>query len=207
MLTLHGRTRSNYYNAVKTVLIEKGLEFEEVKEPVPPTPEYLSLSPMAKVPCLVTEHGALTETASILDYLEDVYPQVPLRPTDPFLRAKFNEVNKALELYVEWVARRGYGVLRGEETSQHEKADVVKGLTQAVDAIPKLTSFDPWVFGDSFTYADIFGYFMLVYARHSARIHAEIDLLDALGAQTWFEKIEQRESVQRVLEDAAAYTP
>ena len=29
MLTLHGRPRSNYYNAVKTVLIEKGVPFEE----------------------------------------------------------------------------------------------------------------------------------------------------------------------------------
>ena len=207
MLALHGRTRSNYYNAVKAVLIEKGLEFEEIKEPVPPRAEFLTMSPMAKIPCLVTEHGSLTETTSIIDYLEDVYPQTPMRPSDPFERAKFNEVNRSLELYIELVARRGYGVLRGEETSDHEKADVVVGLTQAIEAIPKLTSFNPWVFGDTFSYADIYGYFMLVYARHSARIHADIDLLDALGAQAWFEKIEQRESMQRVLADAAAYEP
>ena len=207
MLKLHGRTRSNYYNAVKAVLLEKGLEFTEVKEPVPATSDFLALSPMAKIPCLVTEHGALTETTSILDYLEDVYPQVPLRPTDPFERAKFNEVNKSLELYIEWVARRGYGVLRGEETSEHEKADVVTGLAQAVEAIPKLTTFDPWVYGDTFSYADVFGYFMLVYARHSARIHAEIDLLAELSATEWFAKIEARESMQRVLADAAAYEP
>ena len=101
MLRLHGRARSNYYNAVKAVMIEKGLEFEEVKEPVPPTSEFLSLSPMAKIPCLVTDKGPLTETTAILDYLEDVYPDVSMRPSDPFQRAKFAEVNKSLELYVE----------------------------------------------------------------------------------------------------------
>ncbi len=207
MLTLHGRARSNYYNAVKAVLIEKGLEFTEVKEPVPPTPEYLKLSPMAKVPCLVTDQGPLTETTAILDYLEDTCPEVPLRPADPYERAKFSEINKSLELYVEWVARQGYGVLRGEETTDAEKAYVAKHLAQAVEAIPSLTSFDPWVFGDTFTYADIFCYFMLVYARHSARIHAEIDLLDAVGATDWFARIEARESMQRVLADAAAYEP
>ena len=207
MLTLHGRARSNYYNAVKAVLIEKGLEFSEVKEPVPPTAEYLGLSPMAKVPCLMTDEGPLTETTAILDYLEDTYPEVSLRPTEPYARAKFAEINKSLELYVEWVARQGYGVLRGEETSESEAAYVAQHLAQAVEAIPTLTKFDPWVYGDSFTYADIFCYFMLVYARHSARIHADIDLLAALGATDWFAKIEARESMQKVLADAAAYEP
>ena len=207
MLRLHGRARSNYYNAVKAVMIEKGIEFEEVKEPVPPTSEFLSLSPMAKIPCLVTEQGPLTETTAILDYLEDVYPEVPLRPSDPFQRAKFAEVNKSLELYVECVARQGYGVLRGEETSEAQAASVAAGLNQAVDAIPKLTSFNPWVFGDQFTYGDIYGYFMLVYARMSAKIHVQMDLLDKLGATEWFAKVEARESMQRVLADAAAYEP
>ena len=207
MLRLHGRARSNYYNGVKAVMIEKGIEFEEVKEPVPPTSEFLRLSPMAKIPCLVTEQGPLTETTAILDYLEDVYPEVPLRPSDSFQRAKFAQVNKSLELYVEWVARQGYGVLRGEETSEAQAASVAAGLNQAVDAIPKLTSFTPWVFGDQFTYGDIYGYFMLVYARMSAKIHAQMDLLDKLGATEWFAKVEARESMQRVLADAAAYEP
>ncbi len=46
---LHGRPRSNYYNAVKATLIEKGIEFEEVIETLPPTEEFLKLSPMSKV--------------------------------------------------------------------------------------------------------------------------------------------------------------
>ena len=48
MLMLHGRPRSNYYNAVKAILIEKGIEFEEVIETLPPTEEFLKLSPMSK---------------------------------------------------------------------------------------------------------------------------------------------------------------
>ena len=62
MLTLHGRARSNYYNAVKAILIEKGVAFEEAEEGLPPSEAFLAMSPMAKIPCLVTPSGPLTET-------------------------------------------------------------------------------------------------------------------------------------------------
>ena len=71
MLYLHGRPRSNYYNAVKVILLEKGIEFEEVLEPAPATEAFLKISPMSKVPALVTEYGPITETIAIIEYLEE----------------------------------------------------------------------------------------------------------------------------------------
>lgn len=205
-MQLHGRPRSNYYNAVKAVLIEKGIEFDEVLEPLPPRPEFLQLSPMAKIPCLVTDRGPLTETGTILDYLEDVHPSVPMLPADPFDRAKVRELCKSLELYIEWLARRGYGTLRGEVVAEHDKAAIKKGLTQSIAAINTRTAFSPWIAGDTFTYADIFGYFMLVYARLSAKANANIDLLGEItGSAGWFERVAARPSMQRVLADADAY--
>lgn len=205
-MKLHGRPRSNYYNAVKAVLIEKNIDFEEVLEPLPPRPEFLSLSPMAKIPCLVTDRGPLTETATILDYLEDQYTDVPMLPTDPFDRAKVRELCKSLELYIEWVARRGYGALRGETVSDHDKAAIKSGLAQSIEALNTRVSFSPWIAGDTFTYADIFGYFMLFYARHSAKANANLDLLaEITDCAPWFDRVSERPSMQRVLADAEAY--
>lgn len=203
MLRLHGRRRSNYFNAVKAILIEKGLDYEEVIEPVPPTDAFLQLSPMAKIPCLVTEDGPLTETMTIIHYLESVYPQTPLAPADPYQRAKLDEVGKCLELYVEWAARRGFGVLRGEAVSDETKAGVKTALTQAAPAVAALTDFDPWIGGAEFTWADIFGYFMLIYAIPSAKANAEMDLLAAMpGAGDWFARVGERPSVAQVLAEA-----
>ncbi|MEM7079353.1 MAG: glutathione S-transferase family protein [Pseudomonadota bacterium] len=205
MLKLHGRPRSNYYNAVKVILLEKGLNFEEVIEPLPPRAEFLALSPMKKVPCLVTEHGPLTETGVIIDYLEETHPDTRMLPTDAFARAKSKEMMKSLELYIEWVARRGYGALRGETVSEESQAAIAADLGQAITALGPTLRFDPWLGGAEFGAADAMAYFMLIYARISAKTNADIDLLDALSAEAWFERVTQRESVSRTLADAADY--
>lgn len=203
MLRLHGRRRSNYFNAVKAILIEKGLEYEEVIEPVPPTDAFLQLSPMAKIPCLVTEDGPLTETMTIIHYLESLYPQPPLAPADAYQRAKLDEVGKVLELYIEWAARRGFGVLRGETVSEETQAGVKAALSQAAPAVAALTDFDPWIGGPEFTWADIFGYFMFIYAIPAAKANAEMDLLTAIpGASDWYARVGERASVSRVLAEA-----
>ena len=207
MLKLHGRPRSNYYNVVKSILLERDIPFEEVIEAVPPTDEFLSISPMAKIPCLVTPDGPLTETSIIVDYLEQTYNNNSLGSPIPYVRAKQHELARAFELYVEWVARRGYSVLRGEgDISAAEKALIKIDLTQAIKAVPTFTSFSPWCMGEQFSWVDIHGYFMFVYAQHAARIHAEIDLLNEIpGAADWFARVEALPSVTKALADAAEY--
>ncbi|MEM9620269.1 MAG: glutathione S-transferase family protein [Pseudomonadota bacterium] len=203
-LQLHGRTRSNYFNAVKAVLREKAIPFNEVIEPVPPRAEYMQLSPMAKIPCLNTSAGPITETLVILDYLETRYPEPALQPKDVYQQAKQRELCKFLELYVEWVGRRGYGALRGEAVAEHTRTSIADDLNKALPALQQLVTFSPWIAGDEFTYADIFGYFMLVYARLSAQANADIDLFAALpGSREWFDRVAQRDSVQSVLADAS----
>ena len=51
-------------------------------------PAYLALNPAAVVPTLVHEGRAIAESNVILEYLDDVFPEPPLRPADPFARAQ-----------------------------------------------------------------------------------------------------------------------
>ena len=46
MIKLYGLRMSNYYSLVKAVLIEKGLDFEEVKAPPTQKEDNLARSPM-----------------------------------------------------------------------------------------------------------------------------------------------------------------
>ena len=72
MIKLHGMPLSNYYNVVKCVMLEQGIPFEEINVRPSQDQDYLSKSPMGKVPCMETDEGFLTETAVMLEFIEDI---------------------------------------------------------------------------------------------------------------------------------------
>ncbi len=49
--------------------------------------EYKLVNPNGKLPCLVVGGVPISQSVSILEYLEEVYPEKPLLPQDPLQRA------------------------------------------------------------------------------------------------------------------------
>lgn len=92
VLTLHNYWSSVCSQKVRLCLAEKGVayanrhvnlfEFEHW------TPEYLKLNPKAIVPALDHDGRIVIESNVMLEYLEDCFPQVRLRPEDPVARAQ-----------------------------------------------------------------------------------------------------------------------
>ncbi len=155
MLKLYGFPVSNYYNVVKTALLEKGLEFQEVLVYPGQGNEYLEKSPMGKVPCLDTERGAFGESQVALDYLEEVYPEPALYPSEPFQRAKVRELMRIMELYLELPARRLYGeAFFGGRIGDETKKEVKPLLEEGLQGLLRLARFQPYLAGDAFTLAD-----------------------------------------------------
>ncbi len=202
MLKLYGAPMSNYYNMVKIALLEKRLPFEEVLRPPTQDEEYLAKSPMGKIPTLETERGFITETHAILDYLEDAYPRPSFLPADPYARAKARELTQAMTLYIELVARRGFGVLFGRPVPDDVKAGIGPDLAKGVAALKRLLQFKPWAAGQDMSYADFVLYYTLALGNLSARANADMDLVAELGAQAWHTRMAARDSVQQA--DAAA---
>ena len=67
------------FDVVSTDLI-KGEQFD---------PAYLKINPQGVVPALVTDDGGtLTQSMAILEYLDEVYPEPALMPSDPMARAR-----------------------------------------------------------------------------------------------------------------------
>ena len=52
MIKLYGLRMSNYYSLTKALLIEKALDFEEVKKAPSQKEDFLMLSPMGKMPAI-----------------------------------------------------------------------------------------------------------------------------------------------------------
>jgi glutathione S-transferase len=156
MLTLCGYSVSNYYNKVKLVLLEKGIPFQE--EMVRPSQDeaLLKRSPLGKIPFIETEHGILTESQAIVEYLEEVYPEPRLYPADPFARAKAREIDLHIELNVELFARRLYlEAFFGGKVLDEVKDEVKMRVERGLIGLNRMAAFSPYILGAEFTLSDL----------------------------------------------------
>lgn len=209
MLKLHGFAVSNYYNMVKLALLEKGLPFEEVLFFGGQVEASLKISPRGKVPVLETEHGFLSETAVILDYLEQTQGGKPLLPADPFARAKVWELAKEIELYIELTARALYPqAFFGAEVPEDIKTKAWTELQAGLAALKRAGSFSPYVAGESLTVADLYFAFSVDLARAvGKKVHGVDVLEDFPQAQALLELIGQNPHVVAINEAKAAQFP
>lgn len=203
MLKLYGFTVSNYFNMVKMALIEKDIPFEFIDVKPSQDEAFLKQSPMGKVPCLETEHGFISETSVIFDYLDEVGTGQKLMPTDPFERAKTRELIKEIELYIELPARTCFaeaffGGSVTDETKEKAKAALVKGMA----CLKRSGKFSPYVAGDTFTYADIMLMYSVSLAGACGKRVLGMDLMaNAPEVKALVATLNERESAKTVAAD------
>jgi len=92
MLVLHHDWASFCSIKVRLCLAEKQLDWESrfvnVVKLEHLEAEYLKLNPNAVVPTLVHDGRVVWESSFINEYLDEVFPEVPLIPKDPWARAR-----------------------------------------------------------------------------------------------------------------------
>ena len=208
MLTLSGFTLSNYYNKVKMVLIEKGMPFTEERCGMGDvSEEMLMCSPLGKVPFIRTEHGALCESAVIVEYLEALQPQPRLLPADLWQQAKVRELVTFVELHLELVVRELYPeAFFGGKVSDGNKVRIQKLLARNIAAFQRLARFAPYLAGADFTIADCAAYVSLPLVAMTTKVIYGEDALQAAGIdwKSYIRLVEQRPSAQRVTADRKA---
>lgn len=84
-------------------LKEKGLEFEDrwlnSREWEHHSPEFQKISPEGMVPVLVHDDRVITESTVINEYLDEVFPDPPLKPADAYGRAQMRIWTKYVDEY------------------------------------------------------------------------------------------------------------
>src|SRR5579885_1769109 len=88
MLTLYDADRCPYCARVRIVLAEKGVEYETVVVDLDDRPAWIyEKNSTGRVPVLEEDAFVLPESAVIMEYLEERYPDPPLLPLDASERA------------------------------------------------------------------------------------------------------------------------
>ena len=87
-LELYHGLPSTCSKKVRLVLYEKQLPFKshlmDLRKFEQHAPEYLKLNANGVVPTLVHDGHVIIESSIIMEYLDDAFPQPPLRPRDPY---------------------------------------------------------------------------------------------------------------------------
>ena len=206
MLTLCGFSASNYYNKVKLALMEKQIAFEEELAWLGDTnPDE---SPLGKVPYLRTQHGAISESDAIIEYVETLSATVPLIPADPFAAAKVRELCVYLNLHLELVARNLYPqAFFGGKISDATRDKTLEQLKKNIAGFAQLARFDtPFIAGDTFSIADCSAIVHLPLISNASKIMGGTDLLAELPVADYLARMSERPTVQKINADRKANT-
>ena len=151
MLTLYDAARCPYCARVRIVLAEKNVEYETIEVDLSDRPAWIyEKNATGRVPVLEEDGWLLPESAVIMEYLEERYPEPALLADDPADRA----------LARLWIFRHDdftkpyYALRRGEEGAAERLDAELAKLDAALEARPWLggaayglaeAAYVPWV--------------------------------------------------------------
>ena len=178
MITLYDADRCPYCARVRIALAEKGVEHETVVIDLRDRPAWIyDLNATGRVPVLEEDAFVLPESAVIMEYLEERYPEPALLPADPAARSldrlrvfRFDDA----------LGRDYYAFRRGEENAFAQRLEELD-----VDAFGLFASiaYVPWIV--------------------RARDMLGVELPPHVAA--WLERLSERASVRAELEVVSTF--
>jgi len=180
-LVLYDAPRCPYCARVRIVLAEKGIAPDVVEIDLSDRPAWLyEKNPTGRVPVLEEDDRPLPESAVIMEFLEERYPEPPLLPPDPADRAAVRVL----------VFRDGdltdpyYAFRRGEDGAREQ-------LDAALARLDSMLEERPYLGGMEYGLADIAYVPWLLRARDMLGV--EIEGFPALV--DWLARLEERPAV------------
>jgi len=181
VLTLYDAERCPYVGRVRIVLAEKQIPYESVWIDLDDRPAWLyEKNPAGRVPVLEEDAFVLAESAVIMEYLEERYPDPALLPADASERAlarlriwRHDDFSKPY-----------YAARRGEEGAREQ-------LDRALAELDAVLEAQPWLTGREFGLADI-AYVPWIF-RGQASFGLDVEPFPALTG--WLDRLLERPSV------------
>jgi glutathione S-transferase len=156
-MKLYSLDLSPYAARVRISIYAKKLPIEIVAPPAAgiKSVDYLALNPMGKIPVLLLDDGvSIPESETIVEYLEDAFPEPSLRPHGAEGAARVRLIARVAELYVMSPLSALYPYL---DPAKRDEAAVEAALIRLEAGIRYLETFmaqGPYAAGEKFTTAD-----------------------------------------------------
>ncbi|MGX9524869.1 glutathione S-transferase family protein [Alcaligenes nematophilus] len=192
--------------ATHIALHEAGADFDVVKLDFganqQQSPEFLRVNPKGRVPALVTEQGALTETPALLAFVAQSFPDAKLAPVnDPFGFARMQELHSYLASTVHVAhahKRRGSRWADDAAAEEAMRAKVPQNMTACAAYLESLIA-GPWVLGEQFSVADAYLYTVGGWLEGDS-----VDMSQFPKLSAYLERVGAREAVRKAVAEAAA---
>lgn len=200
-IKLYHDVPSTNCDRVKIVLAEKGLAWHGVWVKLgkmeQKSAEHLKRNPYGKIPVIEEDGKVLFESCVINEYLDEKYPDPPLQPKDPYLRAR----GRILVDYFLNYLHEPYWALRAEMTKKNEAerdpkriAETRKVVTERLKYLEEALANKPFFLGDySLTDIAMLPRFPRL-EQYGVIPNPTLPMLTA-----WFARMKQRPAVQTVL--------
>jgi glutathione S-transferase len=181
VITLYDAARCPYCARVRIVLAEKGLEFDVVEIDLKDRPAWLYLkNPSGRVPVLEEDDRPLPESAVIMEFLEERYPEPPLLPPDPADRA-----------FVRLVVFRDYELTDPYYAFRRGEDGAGEALAAALARLDTSLRERPFLGGSEYGLADIAYVPWILRARDMLAV----DLAGFPAVFGWLARLEERPAV------------
>ncbi|EJN09839.1 glutathione S-transferase family protein [Herbaspirillum sp. YR522] len=163
------------------------------------SPRYLALNPAGRAPSLVTDSGiAITESAAIVEYLEELHPERPMIGTDPATRARVRSLERLGNDLVArgqlWLWNRTGAFPAKEASPSPEATDrLSRYVTELLDVLESEIGENDFLAGSLPTIADCTTFTIFQTARERFDLpfghqHARLD--------AWYDRFRRRPSAE-----------
>ena len=203
--TVFGAPYSVYVRAVRLALEEKEVSYElvpvDIFAPGGPSAEHRTRHPFGKIPAFEHTGFRLYEAEAITRYVDEVFPGLPLQPSDPYGRARMTQIISILDsyiyrtlvwdIYVERVARPASGL-------PVDEAKIAAALPKAevcLSALSDLMGEASWLAGSAISLADLHAAPMFATFRLAPEADQLLARHDRL--RTWWDRVSSRPSFGR----------
>jgi len=194
-----------YAQRTHMTLIEKGLEFERREVDLANKPAWFEeVSPYSKVPVVKIGDRVVWESAIINEFVDEMFPQTPLMPTDPFRRAQ-------ARIWIDWCNTRfvedNYALLSAQAADQQDRLreKVISNLRYLENEGMATLSDGPFWLGAEISLVDLtyYPFFERMIALKHYRGVAIPD--DCARIRAWLARMAERESTKATMNDEAYY--
>lgn len=202
---VYGPSFSTYARTVRLVLEEKGVPYDlkpvNIMTGEGQAAEHVGRQPFGKVPAFEHDGFSLYETSAVVRYIERVFPDKPLQPSDPRQAARMDQIMGIVDSYAygailgKLVWQRLVVPMQGGEADEGVIQNSMRMVHLTLSEFERLKGANEFLAGPDISLADC--YLAPIFA-YLAMTPDAASLAQAYpGLVRWWDTVKERPSMQR----------